>query len=74
MLLPEKRSFGEEDVRKQTIYWWEWKWCNTVINTSDPNEVEDGHITQSDGSTSRYLPWTDIWAEGNVHVSPLHFV
>lgn len=35
-------------------------WCNTVINTSDPNEVEDGHITQSDGSTSRYLPWTNI--------------
>lgn len=22
-------------------------WCNTVVNTSDPNEVEDGHIPQS---------------------------
>ena len=35
-------------------------WCNTVINTSDLNEVEDGHITQSAGSTSRCLPWTNI--------------
>ena len=73
MLLPEKRSFGEEDVRKQckeTIIYILMRvkmgittlknWCNTVINTSDPNEVEDGHITQSDGSTSRYLPWTNI--------------